>query len=204
MTALRRSVQERLEAAWWRYTDAAALAELAADPSPKVRAAVAGRRDLPEVVAGLLAGDQRPAVRIALARNPSCPPRLLAVLLDDPNAKVRIEIPTNPATDTDIVARILACPHAILRSMLFDHPALTAEWELALAHDPDVSVRSKVAELTKRPDVLAVLVADPKPSVRCAAVVNPLTTRAQLAALAGDPARDVRDLVRYSGRVWED
>ena len=59
------------------------------------------------------------------------------------------------------------------------------------------------AEPTRRPDVLAGLFVDAKPLVRSAAVVNPLTTRAQLAVLARDPHRDVREVVRFSGRVWE-
>src|SRR5207248_9390927 len=67
-------------------TDPQALAKLADDPDPKVRAAVAANPNTPDAV---------------LARLPETKPDRLAVLLGDKDAKVRAAAAANPSTPSE-------------------------------------------------------------------------------------------------------
>lgn len=63
--------------------------DLAADPDPRVRAAVARNRDVPVAVSAALADDADPRVRAAVAMRRHLPEEVLHRLLGDPEREVR-------------------------------------------------------------------------------------------------------------------
>jgi hypothetical protein len=106
-------------------TPAAALARLALQSEPSVRAAVALRQDAPAEALARLARDPEPAVRLTVAANLRTAPSVLEALARDPDTDTRIFVAANPNTPLSAL-------------------------EL-LAHDPDEKVRTYAARALQNP-----------------------------------------------------
>lgn len=152
---------------------------------------LARARSLPKGVTAQLARDPDPEVRRALAGNPLLPPELLARLAADPEAGVRAVAaaawadPPEEAlrallTDPDPRVRVAACtrrpPRDLYEDLLADPctrvhvvPFLELDRETAalLAADPDEDVRRRLAQHPElAPEVRDLLGRDTNPAVR--------------------------------------
>lgn len=158
---------------------AATYTQLAADPSPRVRAELALHRDLPVRHLAALAADPDPRVRKVAAPRAwvHLSPSTRAALLADPDAEVRTEaslryhrstplsaagfaeLPSDKgrerAARTCVLARELAEDLArgtetVLRTAVAQNPYLDADLVALLGQDPDPGVRRPVS---LRPDL---------------------------------------------------
>ncbi|WP_343949661.1 hypothetical protein [Nonomuraea longicatena] len=200
--ALPARVRDRVALAADAGTGVEVLTLLAADRSPAVRRAVAGRA-VPELLA-LLAADRDLRTREAVVTNPVCPAAVLTRMVADPHWSVRGEVPEHPNLDAEAAEAVLASPHVTLRTLLAGRKGIDAAIERRLAADPAAVVRGSVARFTSVPDVLAVLVEDPETMVRASAADNPRLTTGQRSRLVRDRRSEVRVAVVNSGGRFTD
>ncbi|GAA2830427.1 hypothetical protein GCM10010441_63600 [Kitasatospora paracochleata] len=207
-------------------TPVAAVLRFAEHPSALLRAALAGRPDLPDEVSARLAADGIPLVRIALARNPAIGEALCRRLREDDYQEVRYELAHNPAVPLDVLtglatttrtgpavpARIAAAseaeiaelavrPQAGVRLLVAQRRDLPAGVRDALADDPDAKVvRAVLAHPGLSAQRLRAAVDRFGDKVAAGAAANPDATAALLEHLAGQrpPARKaLREIARH-------
>jgi len=138
--------------------------ELAADPDPRLREALARRQDVPAEVLYFLAGDELASVRLAVAANPKGPSKGNLLLADDPDEAVRRSLATKigqsdagmsqSARVTDVARKVLEklardqVPHVraiiaeSLKSMADADPVLIGR----LARDVEIIVSAPILE----------------------------------------------------------
>jgi uncharacterized protein (DUF2336 family) len=138
--------------------------ELAADPDPRLREALARRQDVPAEVLYFLAGDELASVRLAVAANPKGPSKGNLLLADDPDEAVRRSLATKvgqsdagmskSALVTDAARKVLEklardqVPHVraiiaeSLKSMADADPVLIGR----LARDVEIIVSAPILE----------------------------------------------------------
>ncbi|MFF5173579.1 hypothetical protein ACFY3U_13165 [Micromonospora sp. NPDC000089] len=196
-------VDARLALAQDPATPQLTLIDLAADPSPVVRAAVAIRSDAPAQALRPLTRDHDRHVREAVARNPSTSPANLLRLVRDADRWVRWAVAGNPACD-EAIRRVMAdARDKELRGLLAERSDLEPEIAARLAGDVSPEVRERLATHTPHADVIATLLADRTARVRKGLARNPRTTVAQRSVLARDPVVDVRVALVLSVELTE-
>ncbi|MEH1166876.1 hypothetical protein V6V47_15970 [Micromonospora sp. CPCC 205539] len=173
------------------------LFDLASDPSPVVRKAVAARSDAPAQALRPLTRDHDRDVREAVARNPSTSTGNLLRLVKDADRWVRWAVAGNPACDESVRRVMSEASDKELRGLLAETRELEPELAAKLVDDVSPEVRERLATHTHDPDVITALLADRTARVRKGLARNPRTTAEQRSALAQDPVVDVRaELVR--------
>jgi len=182
----------RLAAAQDPATSQMTLIDLASDPSPVVRKAVASRSDAPAQALRPLARDHDRQVREAVARNPSTSVGNLLRLVKDADRWVRWAVAGNPACDESVRRAIIEAPDKELRGLLAETRELEPDLAARLVNDVSPEVRERLATHTHDPDVINALMADRTGRVRKGLARNRRTTAAQRSALADDPVVDVR------------
>jgi hypothetical protein len=188
--------QVRRSVALHRSTPKPALRVLLGDASAEVRRALAAREKLPRKIAAALLTDASADVRLALARRFEANPDHLRALARDPDPRIRRVVAAlghadgADLSDDDVRTRRIAVDRCGLEELA---PHLDR-----LVRDPDAGVRQLCAYMRHNhsPAPLAVLAADPVPTVREYAAMNWYTPAEALAALAGDT--DLRVLERIS------
>lgn len=188
--------QVRRAVALHRSTPKPALKVLLGDASAEVRRALAAREKLPRKIAAALLADASADVRLALARRFEADPDHLRALAADPDPRIRRVVAAlgyadgADLTDDDVRTRRIAVDRSGLEELA---PHLDR-----MVRDPDARVRQLCAYMRHNhsPAPLAVLAADPVPTVREYAAMNWYTPAEALSALAGDT--DLRVLERIS------
>lgn len=194
---------------------------LSRDRSPWIRATVAGRRDLDRIIAERLATDPSADVRVVVASRP-LRNEVLAILAADVNPIVARTVGTSPFASPATLRIVAAHPHPTPRiavAVRAGHEDWATEM---LADDPDLVVRSAIAQRTRmtavaerladdpapyvrgiiaarddvRPDVLAHLVKDRSSRVRQNAMANPMCPVEALESHLSSPHRTVREMAR--------
>lgn len=147
--------------------------QLAADPSPWVRADLAIEAATAEPVLRFLADDEHTHVRQCLARNPAIPLDLLIRLVQ--TTKVGPVLLPRVAIATDDEVRALAAsPSARVRALAAQRTALPADVFQRLVADPDVRVARAIApHLALAPDQLRHLAATHGPGIFRRLATNP-------------------------------
>ncbi|WP_406079398.1 hypothetical protein [Micromonospora sp. NBC_00858] len=168
------------------------LFDLASDPSPVVRKAVAVRIDAPAQALRPLTRDPDRDVREAVARNPSTSIANLLRLVKDADRWVRWAVAGNPACDESVRRVMSEAPDKELRGLLAETRELEPELATKLIDDVSPEVRERLATHSHDPDVITALLADRTVRVRKGVARNPRTTAEQRRALAQDPVVDVR------------
>jgi hypothetical protein len=145
-----------------RINDPAQLAEIASDPSPVVREAVARHPACsPELMAMLAIVDPSPAVRQAVARNPMCRPELLRTMAAIGTPDELRAVANNPNCPAELLTRLLGDPDLRVRLAAAQNPSLSSGQieRTILAVDEDVRrvilERDDVAEHVKTAAALA-------------------------------------------------
>ncbi|MEV8558332.1 hypothetical protein AB0478_18145 [Streptomyces sp. NPDC051917] len=137
-----------------------AVVLLAADPDPKVRQEIAGRRaDLPPAERHALVADPHPDVRRAVARHPDLDADERRTLAADPDPRVRLAVSVHPSFSEEERARIdytvpTDCrfgafgegrtprdPEAVRQDALSGHPLLRREAAKERTLPPDLVTR---------------------------------------------------------------
>jgi hypothetical protein len=185
-------IDARIARAQDRTTSPAELYELVADPSARVRAAVAAHPDAPAQALRPLTRDRDRTVREAVARNPATSAGNLLRLVADPDRWVRWAVATNPGCDARVREAMVQAPDKELRGQLADMPALEPELAAVLVDDASPEVRERLASHTHDPDVISALLRDRTVRVRKGLAVNERTTAEQRHQLAQDSSPDVR------------
>ncbi|MFF4875149.1 hypothetical protein [Micromonospora sp. NPDC000668] len=168
------------------------LFDLASDPSPVVRKAVAVRIDAPAQALRPLTRDPDRDVREAVARNPSTSIANLLRLVKDADRWVRWAVAGNPACDESVRRVMSEAPDKELRGLLAETRELEPDLAAKLIDDVSPEVRERLATHSHDPDVITALLADRTVRVRKGVARNPRTTAEQRRALAQDPVVDVR------------
>lgn len=148
-------------------TKGVALEVLLKDPSAKVRRQLAARADLPVTQLTQLARDSAPNVRRTAAANERTPDRTLIGLAADPDVEVRLAVARGARESLDLFRTpaswedgIRHTPPEALRALARDHeprvriavasnPHLPLDAFVALANDPDATVRQHVGQVIK-------------------------------------------------------
>ena len=185
-------VEARLALAQDPGTAHLTLIDLAADPSPAVRRAVATRADAPAQALRPLTRDHDREVREAVARNPSTSIANLLRLVKDADRWVRWAVAGNPACDESVRRVMAQTADKELRGLLAESRDLEPELAARLVADVSPEVRERLAIHTHDPEVITALLADRTARVRKGLARNPRTTAAHRSALAQDPVPDVR------------
>ena len=175
-----------------RTTAPAALYELASDPSPQVRAAVAARPDAPAEALRPLARDRDRSVREAVARNPSTSQGNLLRLVGDVDRWVRWAVAANPGCDARVRQVMVKAQDKELRGLLAEMPALEPELSAILINDSSPEVRERLASHTDDRGVISTLLQDRTVRVRKGLAINERTSAEQRHLLAEDSSPDVR------------
>ncbi|WP_030486865.1 hypothetical protein [Micromonospora chokoriensis] len=186
------SADARLDLAQDPTTPQMTLIDLASDPSPVVRKAVATRSDAPAQALRPLTRDHDRQVREAVARNPSTSAANLMRLVKDADRWVRWAVASNPACDEPIRRVMADASDKELRGLLAESRELEPELAAKLINDVSPEVRERLGTHTHDPDVITALLADRTARVRKGVARNPRTTAEQRSALAADPVVDVR------------
>ncbi|MEV4771186.1 hypothetical protein [Micromonospora humida] len=168
------------------------LIDLAADPSPVVRRAVAARADAPAQALRPLTRDRDREVREAVARNPATSIANLLRLVRDADRWVRWAVAGNPACDASVRRAMAQTADKELRGLLAESRDLEPELAARLVDDVSPEVRERLAAHTHDSDVMTTLLADRTARVRKGLARNPRTTAEHRRALAQDPVPDVR------------
>lgn len=171
--------------------------QLAADPQPLVRLALAGNPALEPETCDLVAQDADPVIRQKLAENPvvteavlrllagdslaavqrsallhrSAPADVLEAWSTDPRPSVRLAVCQNPSTPPLVLEQLAQDPDAAVRRAVAAHPATPVQALRRLARDSQIDI---VVEVARHPnadrDLLMDLSVDPRDaSVRVAA-----------------------------------
>ncbi|GAB3079153.1 hypothetical protein [Micromonospora schwarzwaldensis] len=185
-------VDARLALAQDPSTSHLTLIDLASDPSPMVRKAVATRTDAPAQALRPLTRDHDRQVREAVARNRSTSVGNLLRLVKDADRWVRWAVAGNPACDGSVRRAMAEAADKELRGLLAERPDLEPELAARLVDDASPEVRERLATHAHDPDTITALMADRTARVRKGLARNPRTTAAQRSALAQDPVADVR------------
>ena len=176
-----------------------ALRQLAEDPTPGVRGALAENPALPETLMRTVAADAR--TRHRLARNPALPLDMLIDLIRTIEIGPTL-LPRIAAAGPDEVDRLAASPFPAVRRLLAHRPDLPADVIERLAADPDPDTLRAVAAQRNAsvtalrrclddavarptaarhpalpPEIVAELATDPDERVRAAAAANPSLPR---------------------------
>lgn len=186
------SADARLTLAQDPTTPQMTLIDLASDPSPLVRKAVAARADAPAQALRPLTRDHDRQVREAVARNPSTSIANLMRLVKDADRWVRWAVASNPACDESIRRTMSEASDKELRGLLAESRELEPELAAKLTGDVSPEVRERLATHTHDPDAITALLADRTARVRKGVARNPRTTAEQRSVLAADPVVDVR------------
>ncbi|WP_121159567.1 hypothetical protein [Micromonospora pisi] len=186
------SVDARLALANNPATPQMRLYDLASDPSPLVRKAVAARTDAPAQALRPLARDHDRHVREAVARNTSASVGNLLRLVKDADRWVRWAVAGNPACDESVREVMAKAPDKELRGLLAEVRTLEPELAAILVDDVSPEVRERLATHTHDPDVITALMADRTVRVRKGLARNARTTAEQRSRLSRDSAVDVR------------
>ncbi|MFE9097980.1 PE-PGRS family protein [Streptomyces sp. NPDC007264] len=185
---------------------ATTYAQLAADPSPRVRAELALHRDLPVRHLAALAADPDPQVRkVAVPRAwIHLAPSAQAALLADPDAEVRTEAFLQYHCSAPLSAADFAeLPSDGARERAARTCLLSRELAEDLVHGTETVLRSATAQNPNLDtDLVALLGQDPEPNVRRPVSVRPDLTEAERSRIAVEfdptarcnPLRWVRDL----------
>lgn len=124
-----------------------ALATLAQDPDPRVRKALAERRETPPETRRTLCTDESPLVRAtAIAAWPNPPDDITDLLLDDPDDEVRLAVS---------MRRCATSAHLGLRRAAAYSPHLPPDLVDTLAEDDDFIVRLLLTENHPSPPSLS-------------------------------------------------
>ncbi|MBW4700607.1 MULTISPECIES: DUF2336 domain-containing protein [unclassified Micromonospora] len=185
-------VEARLALAQDPGTAHLTLIDLAADPSPVVRRAVATRADAPAQALRPLTRDPDREVREAVARNPATSIANLLRLVKDADRWVRWAVAGNPACDESVRRVMAQTADKELRGLLAESRELEPELAARLVDDVSPEVRERLATHTHDPEVITALLADRTARVRKGLARNPRTTAVHRGALARDPVPDVR------------
>lgn len=169
------------------------MAELAADPEPKVRENVAWNSHSPEELLRQLAGDPVVGVRRKLAFNQGCPPDALARLADDTDFEVRRRVCWRSELPAAAILRLAVDPDPEIQRRLAANPSAPASLHSEWAHSPDPEIRAGLARNPGAlPELLRGLVADDSIKIRRAVAANPATPAAALEVLSSDNSSEVR------------
>ncbi|MER5374645.1 PE-PGRS family protein [Streptomyces sp. NPDC002553] len=175
---------------------AATYAQLAADPSPRVRAELARHRDLPVRHLTALAADPDPSVRaVAVPRAwHHLHPSAQAALLADPDAEVRTEAVLRHHSSTPLsAADFVELPDDGQRKRAARTCVLARELAEDLVHGADTALRGAVAENPNLgTDLVALLGRDPEPYIRYSVSVRPDLTEAERSCIAVEFDPDAR------------
>jgi hypothetical protein len=185
-------IDARVSVAQDRRTAPAELYELAADPSARVRAAVAARPDAPAEALRPLTRDRDRTVREAVAKNPATSSANLERLVGDADRWVRWAVGSNPACDARVRQKMVKAQDKELRGLLAEMPALEPDLAAILIDDVSPEVRERLASHTGDPDVISALLRDRTVRVRKGLAINERTTAEQRSILAQDSSPDVR------------
>lgn len=180
------------------------VSALAADPSPRVRRVVAGRKDLTASAAGALAVDRDRQVRERLADNPTCPAEVLGRLMDDPHWRVRWTAAQNPSPDPAVREAALRSGRPDVREALAQRRYLTPEMSTVLAGDPHVDVRLQLLWNSPWHQIPIGLATDPSPRVRAEVAGSDRVPSTVLRQLAVDKAAAVRAAAAGNPRTPHD
>jgi hypothetical protein len=131
----------RRQVAGWAPPEVAL--HLVADPSPRVRAAVAWRR-LSEPANRALLTDPDPEVRRNALSRETVPPDLVRTLATDPDRFTRGTAAAKLPLTADLAAELAADPDPWVREYVVQNPDLPLPLLLRLADDPDEEVRAAV------------------------------------------------------------
>jgi hypothetical protein len=186
------TIDARISLAQDRTTTPAALFDLASDPSPQVRAAVAARPDAPAEALRPLTRDRDRSVREAVARNPSTSQGNLLRLVGDADRWVRWAVAANPAVDARLRNVMAKAQDKELRGLLAEMPALEPDLAALLVTDASPEVRERLASHTGNPDIIDALLQDRTVRVRKGLAINQRTSAEQRHLLAQDSSPDVR------------
>ena len=168
-------------------------------PTINDRARLAADTDAPKATLRDLATDPSPKVREAVAMNPSTPTAVLEVLVRDEKWSVRFAVAQNPGQQALPVAVSSADPDT--RGGAAQRADLDAAGVRVLLRDPVHTVRERLAEVADDARVVAALARDPHPAVRAAILLNPHLSDADVEMLAQDPIAQVRATAAASRRV---
>jgi hypothetical protein len=165
--------------------------------NPELRADLAARPDLVALGFDLLAADPEPAVRAVLAGNPELPPAQAAALAADPSLEVRLALVGNPALAPPVLLCLLQRDDPETRTLAAGRADLSAvHLDLILGSADDAAIYPLAragTEYTELPALSAQrLQAHRLPTLRALAAPSRHLTGAMLAALAADPAPEVR------------
>ncbi|MER8029582.1 PE-PGRS family protein [Streptomyces bauhiniae] len=178
---------------------AATFAQLATDPSPRVRAELAVHRDLPVRHLTALAADPDAVVRRAAARRAwtHLTPPARAALLADPDPMVRAEVPLHHCSTPLTVAGFAALPRGGYQEHAARTRVLARELAEELVHSTERALRDAAARNPHLDaDLVALLAQDPEPGVRWWVYVRPELTEAERSGVAVelDPGAHVSPL----------
>ncbi|MFD5429436.1 PE-PGRS family protein [Streptomyces sp. NPDC127084] len=161
----------------------ATYAQLAADPSPRVRAELALHRDLPVRLLAALAVDPDPQVRAAAAPRAwtHLAPSAQAVLLADPDAGVRAEAVLRHHRSTPLSAADFAeLPSDRHRERAAGTCVLSRELAKDLVHRTETELHGATAQNPNLDaDLVTLLGQDPDPHIRRLISIRPDLTEAQ-------------------------
>ena len=182
-----------------RVTDAAnertppnRLMSLAADPSPRVRAAVAANPAVSGEMLAVLAADRSARVRLAVADSSRASSSLLLALSTDADVGVRCTVALHPNLDGEVQRAMAQDPDRRVRANLAARRDLPPGVGQLLRQDPDKLVVSTFASHVDDPTVLDALVHDASTDLRVAAAMNGHLTQAHQRTLARDRSSKVR------------
>ncbi|MFJ6843470.1 PE-PGRS family protein [Streptomyces griseoluteus] len=187
---------------------AATFAQLATDPSPRVRAELVRHRALPVRHLTALAADPDAGVREEAVRRAwtHLTPPARTALLADPDAGVRTEAVLLHHESTPLTAAgFAALPGAAPRERAARGCLLTRELAEELVHGAEAALRAAIAQNPcLDPDLVTLLGQDQEPGVRWQVSVRPGLTEAERAQVAIEfdpgarcyPLPWVRDLER--------
>ncbi|MFJ6080797.1 hypothetical protein ACIQI8_05285 [Streptomyces sp. NPDC092369] len=164
-------------------TPAGAVVGFADHPSMILRWALAARSDLPPEVYRQLAADPTPGVRAGLAGNPAIDDDLIRTLADDRGHDVRRSLAHNERVPLDVLVHLAGVTRigpTLLPRIAAASPAEVRE----LARSSNPAARMLVAQRRDlRPEFRDALAADPDAKVVKAIAPHPGLTEAQLRAM---------------------
>lgn len=173
------------------FTEKIAL-NLARDPQPVVRYALASNKNLGPAVYAVLARDPDPAIRQKLAENLNAPQSALEIMAEDSVVAVKIQVLKHRNLPRNLLVQKSADPSPFIRLAICENINTPSTVLERLAGDEDPQVREEVAaHPVTSLEVLRKMVDDDDLQVVLAVTRHPKADRDLLFELANDPRDEV-------------